>query len=180
MRPVTRVDTPPAHPYVCISCGLGVGPLRRFFIDLGFDIAEPHYRAVYDGAVYLCDVCAPSWVDAILRILADDRDAIFDNQLQKEEATYGFMERIAGGSELSAVRDGEPELEISGARTDRGTFSSLDQGENLPDAGERSSAPPSSELTDSTVGTVVTTGRKPTESAPRFRMGQLVPPDPNG
>lgn len=177
MRPLTRVDSPPFFPRVCISCGIGAGPERRFFIDLGFDIAGI-YNPMNEGSVYLCDVCAPSWVDGILNILADDRAKVMDNNQQKEEATYGYMGRITGGPELSDVRSGESVDSLSGTTGSRGTLSVLDQGENLPDAGERSSAPPVSELSDTTAGVTDATRNKPASSErPTFRMGARINPE---
>lgn len=55
MRPVTIMEKPTFHPYVCISCGLG-GPPREWFVDIGIDL-DAYFNPVLNGTVYFCNEC---------------------------------------------------------------------------------------------------------------------------
>ncbi len=172
-RPVLRQDVPPAYPHVCIVCGHGAGPYREFFIDLGFDITTL-YQPIREGAVYLCNACAPSIVDGIILIMNSHANAVMDDRLVKEEATYGTIDRISGGRELSGVSSTESSRSVSERLTDRGLVQGMDQVENLPDSYVDPN-PPASLGTLTTADSTGPTTDEPEEfDAPTFVMGKRV------
>lgn len=172
MRKVTLLETPTFHPYVCVQCGVGAGPLRQWFVDLGFDVDE-HTRGGQKANVYLCNECLPGFLDELLRIMSEQNNKLMDNSLLKEEPTYGIVSGIVGGSELSSVRFGSSESEVSGTRTDSGNLQVLDPQENVPDTGHRSSADTSVEPVDAPKSDDSGTESEIKSTVtPTFRMGR--------
>lgn len=172
MRKITLLDAPTFHPYVCVQCGVGAGPLREWFVDLGIDV-DTHTHGGQQANVYLCNECLPGFLDELLRIMSEQNNRLMDNSLLKEEPTYGIVSGIIGGSELSSVRPGESESEVSGARTDSGNLQVLDFKENVPDTGHSSSANPSSGPTDAPESDDSGTDTEIKSTVtPTFRMGR--------
>lgn len=173
-RAIVRLDTPLIHPHTCIFCGVGGGPYRLWFVDLGIDI-NAVYQAVREGSVYVCNECLPGFVDSLLKIIADWRDEVMDNTLMKEEPSYGLVDGIAGGSELSDLRSGESEHPVSGSGRDLLDLQVMDFQESVPDTGDRARTETnlgviaSPESDNPGVEPAVPTGPK---IVPSFRMGK--------
>lgn len=174
MRTVQRTDNPQAFPYACIICGLGKGPQRQFFIDMGFDIAGK-YQPLNEGSVYLCNECAPSVVDSLLKILNTYANEMMDNRLLKEEATYGTIDSLTGRPELSGVSATESSRPVSERVTDRGVIQGMGDAENLPDSQYGTSTIEGTGVAVETDESDRTDG--PTLEPPTFIMGQRVKRD---
>jgi hypothetical protein len=67
MRPIQILDAPVTDPYVCIKCGLGAGSDRRHWVDLGVNSLlkendEHGQLHVFEGVIYLCNMCIMSTI----------------------------------------------------------------------------------------------------------------------
>jgi len=107
MKPLMVTDDPPTFPNICICCGLGRCPMRTFFIDLGFDI-DNKYKAIYDGAVYLCDVCARDYLEHLTKKIAEG-EARYGPEQQYVDGRYSDGHVPGQASRESTEDDREPE-----------------------------------------------------------------------
>ena len=57
MRPVQVLEAPVAPPGVCAKCGVGKGPKREFFVDLGINSDMSQEGMQLDGVIYFCNHC---------------------------------------------------------------------------------------------------------------------------
>lgn len=134
-RPVSIVDKPPAFPYICIGCGIGDKDKRKFYVDLGFDIADP-FNPVYEGVVYLCNECMEGTLTEYYK-----KSNTYNREVLQVGGTYKFLEEANGRTDESPTS----ETDFS-ATAETGTDDSESVGDELETSGDSEQTEHSSDV----------------------------------
>lgn len=97
VSPILIMKSPTFPPYTCIRCGVGAGPFRNFFVDLGIS-NELAVDLRDHGAIYFCDQCARNLVNDLTELLTNPPVGILTDDSDRREA---FAAAIAEQSNSS-------------------------------------------------------------------------------